>query len=440
MFWGSKVEHTDDSKQKALLELRSKLASTDTYEQLLAGREPGVTQSSEMDDKTLSRWLVAEEWNVSKAFQRLSYHAPWRARNFPAGRIQEKDIKGELEARKAFLQGTDKQGRAVSVIVGSKHSKSKRDLEETKRLICYCLDAAIDRCDLSKNPTGKVVAVFDLRGINTDAMDTSALHAVFDLMQNHYPERLGMLWMYEASFLFHSIWKVVSPFIDAATKAKIKFIGKESVSELQNVIGPATLPKELGGQAEMIPTQDAVAQMRADSSRTSPADQQQAQEGGQHASHRSAAFHNPPGGEQIGGAYGMGEAQQEQRGQQPFPVGATGNKVNQSAEHSPPAERLPQQFSMLHLPAAQKTPYRAQSPRQGAMAAPLQAVGQPRRHLQADPTANHPHPQQGSRSKESLEKQRTRLYTRPGPPEYSPNHLVTGGPHLRMIEKQQLSH
>lgn len=51
--------------------------------------------------------------------------------------------------------------------------------------------------------------------------------------------RLGMLWMYEASFLFHSIWKVVSPFIDAATKAKIKFIGRESVAELQSVIGPA---------------------------------------------------------------------------------------------------------------------------------------------------------------------------------------------------------
>ena len=51
--------------------------------------------------------------------------------------------------------------------------------------------------------------------------------------------RLGMLWMYEASFLFFSIWKVVSPFIDAATKAKIKFIGKEGQAELQSVIDPA---------------------------------------------------------------------------------------------------------------------------------------------------------------------------------------------------------
>lgn len=89
MFWGSKIEHTDDSKQKALLELRSKLASTDTLKQLQAGHEPGVSRSPDIDDNTLSRWLVAEDWNVPKAFQRLRNHAPWRAKNFPAGRIQE---------------------------------------------------------------------------------------------------------------------------------------------------------------------------------------------------------------------------------------------------------------------------------------------------------------------------------------------------------------
>ena len=76
----------------------------------------------------------------------------------------QKDIKSELEGKKSYLQGVDNQGRAVSIILASKHSKSKRDLDETKRLICYCLDASIDRCDLSRNPTGKVVAIFDLRG------------------------------------------------------------------------------------------------------------------------------------------------------------------------------------------------------------------------------------------------------------------------------------
>lgn len=89
MFWGSKVEHTDDSKQKALFDLRSKLGSTEIRDQLLAGHEPGVTQSPEIDEKTLSRWLVAEDWNVPKAFQRLSNHAAWRAKNFATGRIQE---------------------------------------------------------------------------------------------------------------------------------------------------------------------------------------------------------------------------------------------------------------------------------------------------------------------------------------------------------------
>ena len=57
--------------------------------------------------------------------------------------------------------------------------------------------------------------------------------------------------------------------------------------------GLQTLPKELGGQAEMIPTQDAVAQLRADAQRSSPADQQTTQStsaGGQPASHASACM------------------------------------------------------------------------------------------------------------------------------------------------------
>ncbi len=89
MFWGaSKPEHTDGSKQQAIQDLRSKLAPTDVFKQLLAGQEPGIS-STGLDDLTLTRWLTAEDWNVAKAYQRLCQHAPWRAQNFPAGRILE---------------------------------------------------------------------------------------------------------------------------------------------------------------------------------------------------------------------------------------------------------------------------------------------------------------------------------------------------------------
>ena len=74
------------------------------------------------------------------------------------------EIKQELAAQKVFLQGPDKHGRGVLILKGARHSKSKRDLEELKRFICYCLDNVIKQHDLRVNPEGKGVAIFDLRG------------------------------------------------------------------------------------------------------------------------------------------------------------------------------------------------------------------------------------------------------------------------------------
>jgi hypothetical protein len=36
---------------------------------------------------------------------------------------------------------------------------------------------------------------------------------MFELLQNHYPERLGQLFLYEAPTAFWAIWKAVSSFV-----------------------------------------------------------------------------------------------------------------------------------------------------------------------------------------------------------------------------------
>jgi hypothetical protein len=74
------------------------------------------------------------------------------------------EIKNELAAQKVFLQGPDRHGRGVIILKASRHSRSKRDLEENKRLICYSLDNQTKLHDLRINPDGKGVGIFDLRG------------------------------------------------------------------------------------------------------------------------------------------------------------------------------------------------------------------------------------------------------------------------------------
>ena len=59
------------------------------------------------------------------------------------------------------------------------------------------------------------------------------------LLQNHYPERLAQLWFLNAPSIFWGLWKMVSPFIDAGTRAKISFVkGEEALTDLQKIIPP----------------------------------------------------------------------------------------------------------------------------------------------------------------------------------------------------------
>ncbi|KAK9798213.1 hypothetical protein WJX73_007072 [Symbiochloris irregularis] len=259
-FFSSHKPLSEQEQKTALAELRSAIeASTSgsgpsVYEQLRQGGEPGLYEEGRIDDLTYGRWLRAENYNVKKAATRLREHAAWRVKYVPHGSIPEADVQRELDTGKAYVQGFDKHGRPLTICTGRLHSKAVRDLDETKRFICYTLDAALRSNDIKRNPEGKICSIFDLRGMSMDSIDAAVLRAVFDLLANHYPERLGKLWMLDAPGIFYALWKVVSPFVDSVTKAKIEFVdGKKAMDEFRVTIGMETLPKALGGDAELVP-------------------------------------------------------------------------------------------------------------------------------------------------------------------------------------------
>ena len=70
----------------------------------------------------------------------------------------------ELAAKKAFLQGCDREGHPVLVVWAARHDMGDRSIEETKRFICYCLDNTIAAADFSRNPRGQILCLFDLSG------------------------------------------------------------------------------------------------------------------------------------------------------------------------------------------------------------------------------------------------------------------------------------
>jgi CRAL/TRIO domain len=64
-------------------------------------------------------------------------------------------------------------------------------------------------------------------------------HQSLLVLKGQFPERLSQLWFLNAPFIFWGLWRIVSPFIEVATREKIVFLtGAERTARLQEAIPP----------------------------------------------------------------------------------------------------------------------------------------------------------------------------------------------------------
>ncbi|MEW5312227.1 MAG: hypothetical protein WDW38_003874 [Sanguina aurantia] len=199
-----------------------------------------------LDYRTLYRWFVARKWNVANTMKALSAHAVYREREFPGGQVPQELVQTDLDQHKVFVNGYDNQGNPFCVVLGRRHIPHSHEL--TRRCMEYCLDAAVRLGNLNPAWNGRTSAVFDLAGFSYVNCDFPGLLAVFDLLQNHYPERLDKLFLYRAPALFNAIWSLVRPFIDPVTREKVVFVTeKHAAREFTKHFNMQVFPKELGG-------------------------------------------------------------------------------------------------------------------------------------------------------------------------------------------------
>ncbi|GAX82370.1 hypothetical protein CEUSTIGMA_g9799.t1 [Chlamydomonas eustigma] len=217
---------------------------------LRAGGEEGLT------NQTLRRWLVARKMNIQVAKADLEKHADWRSVHVPNGRICEEEVQDNLDDKKNFLQGFDKHGNPVMIVYVARHVPKK--LESISKYICYCLDSCERLGQTNPNWGGKYIGMLYLTGMTLANYDVTGLRAIFDMLQNHFPERLECMYLYDAPMIFYALWKVVSPFVDPVTRKKVVFVYPKDVETVLHASIPKEiLPAELGGTGQWLKVKSA---------------------------------------------------------------------------------------------------------------------------------------------------------------------------------------
>jgi len=196
------------------------------------------------DDRIALRFLRARKFDVDAAFEMfvntLRFRTTFQDKGIEA--ITVESVANEIIWEKSFYHGFDIDGRPVCIVKVRNHDPSKVDPQENQRFSLFMMEYGRT---LLKPPVETVTLIFDMTAAGMKNMDMKSLQFMIQSLQNHYPESLGKVLVYNSSWFVYGIWKIVKPWLDVVTAAKVFFVDKRS---LKDYIAPDHLLHEYGGQ------------------------------------------------------------------------------------------------------------------------------------------------------------------------------------------------
>eukprot|EP00939_MAST-03C_sp_MAST-3C-sp1_P001045 g1045.t1 len=120
----------------------------------------------------------------------------------------------------------------------------------------YNMEHLLRRCrSLTKKsgkPVSQVVIVEDVAGLGSRHLFPAGL-ALFGkltrIMEDYYPEIMGITFVVNAPRIFSIIWSIVKKFFDERTREKIHILGTDYLPTMLKYIDKSQIPKELGGDS-----------------------------------------------------------------------------------------------------------------------------------------------------------------------------------------------
>ena len=94
--------------------------------------------------------------------------------------------------------------------------------------------------------------IMDLKGVGISRATSvyGYIKQASAISQDHYPERLGKLYIINSPWGFSGVWSIVKGFLDPVTVSKIHILGGGYEKELLGQVPAENLPKNFGGKCE----------------------------------------------------------------------------------------------------------------------------------------------------------------------------------------------
>ncbi|KAI8149890.1 CRAL-TRIO domain-containing protein [Fennellomyces sp. T-0311] len=173
-----------------------------------------------LTDATLRRYLRARRWDYEVCSKILFDNTVRWRRDYRPDELDPGFIRPEVEVGKMYFNGFDKCGRPIWII-RPRLQNSKDEDRQTKHIL-FCLERGIRLMPPSVDTIAIIVDFKDAAYANNPSIATCK--KFLDILGNHYPERLGIAFVVDSPWFFFATFKLISPFMDPQTRAKIKFV------------------------------------------------------------------------------------------------------------------------------------------------------------------------------------------------------------------------
>jgi len=202
------------------------------------------------------RYIRGMGGDMVEAERRWRETLKWRKEFRVDGLLQERHVTFDIIKKNYphFVHKKCKEGYYCYYEIAGEISLSKIrsqgvTIDDVLRHYIYITEFIWKHLDLREDE-GKLFTVMDLKGISMSDLRgdvVTFLRKAANLISEHYPERSFKIVVINSPTWFNMIWKIISPILSPATRAKVDVQGSKFQASLLKHINPEDLPVRFGG-------------------------------------------------------------------------------------------------------------------------------------------------------------------------------------------------